>query len=187
MRSFQRCLSYCTRIRCQFLHTFADAFQGWYKNGNSGTHNCRYFAGLYLLFRIVLLVAFITPMSYIQLILVPFPVVVSLLFAYFRPYKNMFFNMVDGLAFVLLYLALYLIIFVIRLVHLPIQILFVILLIPFLYFIHLVQNSLSRVAQFRTFCSRIRKKILAQNDHHLLIQRGNNRDDTIDEDLPEGL
>ena len=85
MRSFQRCLGYCTRIRCQFLHTFADAFQGCYKNGYSGTYDCRYFAGLYLLFQIVLLVVFITPMCYIQLILVPFPVVVSLLFAYFCP------------------------------------------------------------------------------------------------------
>ena len=31
MRSFQRCLGRCTRIRWQFLHTFADAFQGGYK------------------------------------------------------------------------------------------------------------------------------------------------------------
>ena len=37
MRSFQRCLGYCTRIRWQFLHTFADAFQGCYRNGTSGT------------------------------------------------------------------------------------------------------------------------------------------------------
>ena len=38
MRSFQRCLGYCTRIRWQFLHTFADAFQGCYKNGTDGTY-----------------------------------------------------------------------------------------------------------------------------------------------------
>ena len=50
VRSFQRCLGYCTRIRWQFLHTFADAFQGCYKNGNNGTSDCRYFAGLYLFF-----------------------------------------------------------------------------------------------------------------------------------------
>ena len=59
MRSFQRCLGYCTRIRWQFLHTFADAFQGCYKNGTNNTWDCRYFAGLYLFFRAVLLVEWI--------------------------------------------------------------------------------------------------------------------------------
>ena len=58
MRSFQRSLGYCTRRRWQFLHTFADAFQGCYKNGTNGTRDYRYFAGLYLFFRIVLLAAF---------------------------------------------------------------------------------------------------------------------------------
>ena len=49
------------------------------------------------------------------------------------------------------------------------------------YVIHLVQHS--RVALFRSCCSRIRKKILAQNDHHLPIHR----DENIDEDLPDRI
>ena len=102
MRSFQRCLGYCTRIRWHFLHTFADAFQGGYKNGTSGTWDYRYFAGLYLLLRIVLLVAFIFPVTYQWLIQIPIPVAASLSFAYFRPYKNNYFNIIDGLAFALL-------------------------------------------------------------------------------------
>ena len=53
MRTSQRCLGYCTKVRWQFLHTFADAFQGCYRNGTIGTHDYRYFAGLYLFFRIV--------------------------------------------------------------------------------------------------------------------------------------
>ena len=61
MRSFQRCLGYCTRIRWQFLHTFADAFQGCYKNVTNGSRDYWYFAGLYLLFRIVILATFISP------------------------------------------------------------------------------------------------------------------------------
>ena len=60
MKSFQRCLGYCPRIRWQFLHTFADAFQGCYKNGTNGTRDYRYFAGLFLLFRVMLLVGSIT-------------------------------------------------------------------------------------------------------------------------------
>ena len=88
MRSFQRCLGYCTRIRWQFLHTFADAFQGCYKNGTNGTCDYRYFAGFYLFFRIVLLAGFVSPSPYMWLTLIPFPAVVSLSVAYFRPYKN---------------------------------------------------------------------------------------------------
>ena len=42
MRSFQRYLGYCTRIRWQFLHTFANAFQGCYKNGTNGSRDCCY-------------------------------------------------------------------------------------------------------------------------------------------------
>ena len=134
MRSFQRCHGYCTRIKRQFLHTFADAFQECYKNGTNGTHDYRYFAGLYLLFQIVLLAAFISPMSYADTG-IPFPVIVSLVFAYSRLDKNTFFNIIDGLAFVLLDLALYVIT---RVINLPIQILFVIVLIPFLCFISFI-------------------------------------------------
>ena len=71
-----------------------------------------------------------------------------------------------------------------KLAHLPIQILFVIVLIPFLYFISFIlYKILSRVALFHTCFSRIRKKIQAQNDHHLLIHR----DDNYDEDLPDRI
>ena len=78
MKLFQKCLGYCTRIRWQFLHTFADAFQGCYKNGTNGTRDYRYFAGLYLLFRAVLLVGFTAqPSAFRWLILIPFPAVIS--------------------------------------------------------------------------------------------------------------
>ena len=53
-RAFQRCLG-CCRVRWHALHAFADTFQGCYKNGTEGTKDYRYFAGLYLIFRIVLL------------------------------------------------------------------------------------------------------------------------------------
>ena len=72
VRSFQRCLGYCTKIRWQFLHIFADAFQGCYKNGTNSTCDYRYFAGLYLLFRVVLLVGFIVqPKTFRWLITIP--------------------------------------------------------------------------------------------------------------------
>ena len=141
MRSFQRCLGYCTRIRWQFLHTFADTFQGGYKNGTNGTWDYRYFAGLYLLFRIVLLVAFIFSLNYQWLILIPLPIFVSLMFAYFRPYKNNYFNIIDGLAFVLLALTIFLIMYATRANPFPVQILYVVGLIPFLYFISFILQT----------------------------------------------
>ena len=185
MRPFQRCLGYCTRIRWQFLHTFADAFQGGYKNGTSGTWDYRFFAGLYLLLRIVLLVAFIFPVTYQWLIQIPLPVIVSLLFAYFRPYKNNYFNIIDGLVFVLLALTIYFIMYAIKANPFPIQILFVVGLIPLLYFIScILYKILSRVPLFNTCCSRIRKVLQGRNENqHLHIERGDN----IEEDLPDRI
>ena len=185
MRSFQRCLGYCTRIRWQFLHTFADAFQGSYKNGTNGTRDYRYFAGLYLLFRVILLVgSIIQPFAFRWMITIPFPVVISLLFALFRPYKNNYFNIIDCLAFALVALATFLIMYTYTThVYYYIQLLYVILLTPFLYFVsYILYKILSQVPLFRTCCSRIGKLLQATNDnHHQHIQRGST------EDLPDRI
>ena len=159
MRSFQRCLGYCTRMKWQFLHTFADAFQGCYKNGTNGSRDYRYFAGLYLLFRAVLLVGFIVQPSAIRwLITIPIPVVISLLFALFRPYKNNYFNIIDCLAFALVALSTFLIVYT-HTTHYYIPLLYVIVLFPFLYFVSFIlYKILSQAALFRACCSRIKKK-----------------------------
>ena len=138
MRSFQRCLGYCTRIRWQFLHTFADVFQGCYKNGTSGTRDYRYFAGLYLLFRMVLLVAFIFPLAYMWLILIPFPVIVALSFAYFRPYKNNFFNIIDCAFSVILALTIFLGMYGMKVASGAIQVVYVLMFIQCLYFLSFI-------------------------------------------------
>ena len=55
MRFFQRCLSAC-RLRSHMLQTFVDAFQGHYKDGTEpGTRDCRWFAAVYSLGRIIIL------------------------------------------------------------------------------------------------------------------------------------
>ena len=51
---FQRCLNKLG-LRCDKLYILMDSFQGCYKDGTNGTRDCRYFAGLYLWLRIVLL------------------------------------------------------------------------------------------------------------------------------------
>ena len=185
MRSFQRCLGYCTKIRWQFLHTFADAFQGCYKNGTNGTRDYRYFAGLYLLFRVVLLVGFIVqPNAFRWLITIPFPVVISLLFALFRPYKNNYFNIIDCLAFALLALSTFLIMYTYTThVHFCIQLLYAVLLTPFLYFVSFIlYKILSQVALLHACCSRIKEILQARNENQYQhIQRGDN------EDLPDRI
>ena len=184
MRSFQRCLGYCTRIRWQFLHTFADAFQGCYKNGTNGTRDYRYFAGLYLLFRILLLVSFICPMAYMYLILILFPAVVSLLFSLFRPYKINFFNIIDCLAFALMALTFFLILYDTRVLPFPIQLIYFVAVIPFLYFTLVLYKILSRVPLFSACCSRIVKMFQARNQNQRLNIQG---DDNINEELPDRI
>ena len=52
-RCFQKCLNFC-RLRNHILHTFVDTFQGYYKDGiEPGTRDCRWFAAIYFLGRIV--------------------------------------------------------------------------------------------------------------------------------------
>ena len=64
MRCFQRCLSRC-RIRSHAIHIFVDTFQGYYKDGTGGTRDCRYFAAMYFLVRIIMFIIFISSESII--------------------------------------------------------------------------------------------------------------------------
>ena len=53
MSCFQK---YCCGVSNYTLHIFVDAFQGHYKDGTEpGTHDCRWFAGIYILGRILIL------------------------------------------------------------------------------------------------------------------------------------
>ena len=94
-RCFQRCLNHYN-IHYQVLHTFMDVFQGSYKDGTSGTHDCRWFAALYLMLRIALLVVYAS----INNDFVIFPIIVLLmvpvfLTAIFHPHKSPFHNATD--------------------------------------------------------------------------------------------
>ena len=96
-RTFQKCLN-CCGLRCLPLHIFMDAFQGCYKNGTDGTRDYRYFAGLYLLFRFLVVSDFLHYfITHHMLNPVFFLVIFSLSFALCRPYKNNCFNVVDCL------------------------------------------------------------------------------------------
>ena len=104
-RAFQRCLNrWSSRCSWQPVHTFADAFQGCFKNRTNNNHDYRYFSGLYLVLRIVILVIYAVESStYFQLLLQQILCILAvLLFALVKPYKEPFYNKVDLTIFSLL-------------------------------------------------------------------------------------
>ena len=93
---FQRCLNHYG-IQCQVLHVFMDTFQGSYKDGSNGTRDCRWFAALYLILRIVPLFIFILvgPSKFVLYPLVLLIIVAVFLTAVFHPHKSPFHNAAD--------------------------------------------------------------------------------------------
>ena len=57
LRSFQTFLNN-RQWQCTTLHIFADSFQGCYKDGTNGTRDYRWFAGLHLLLRFIIIFFF---------------------------------------------------------------------------------------------------------------------------------
>ena len=53
-RCCQRFLTRCSCLHFQFLRFLMDSFLGSYKDGTNGTHDYRYFASIFLLFRIAI-------------------------------------------------------------------------------------------------------------------------------------
>ena len=105
MRTFQKCLGCCGR-RLLALHAFADVLQGCYKNGTNGTRDCRYFTGLYLVLRIVLLPAIYGGSIsgfYQDMLSTVYLVNASILFLLFCAYKdNSWLSILDSIEFSLL-------------------------------------------------------------------------------------
>ena len=84
-------------MNSQALHTFVEVFQGCYKDGvTSGTRDCRYFAGLYFIFRIIIITL---SLANIPLFILGSCVLywcAALLFASVKPYKNNTYNFIDA-------------------------------------------------------------------------------------------
>ena len=92
---FQKCLARC-RMNTPTLHTFVEAFQGCYKDGTHGTRDCRYFAGLYFILRIVAIILIFVDLLNEPVLLFGFATV---LFALVQPYKRYIYNVVDTVIF----------------------------------------------------------------------------------------
>ena len=93
---FQRCLN-CLRLRSLTLHTFVDAFQGCYKDGTNGTRDCRYFAALQLVLRLLFTFTFFSTDELIMSTFLSFVALVLYitLFVITQPYKDAVYNKTD--------------------------------------------------------------------------------------------
>ena len=138
LKIFQKCLGCCGR-RLLALHAFADVFQGCYKNGTNGTRDCRYFAGLYLVFRIVLLPALYGCSIfgfYDEMVSTVCLVTASLLFLLFRPYKSSsWLNIWDSIAFSLYAVVVFCVMYSKYIASVPIQVSEVLSVVPLLYLV----------------------------------------------------
>ena len=102
---FQVCLNH-TGVSCQSLHIFMDSFQGHYKNGTNGTHDCRYFSALFLLIRLLVYFSFMfvylsKSVAYTSAILLTFTVATS----FIKPFKKPMHNITFSLSLLLLTLS----------------------------------------------------------------------------------
>ncbi len=103
-RWFQRCLQKC-RMECQGLRAFTEALQGSYKNGLHNRPDCRYFAAINLILRMI--AAFMKVSEYtnsnvsttISFTLGVLSVCCILLFALIRPYRRPLYNVIDSFFF----------------------------------------------------------------------------------------
>ena len=116
MKWFQRCLNYF-KLSHVALHTFVESTVGYYKDGTEqGTRDCRYFAAMFLLLRIVyyIALAWTKNMSFI-IIYSSACTVFVILFVICKPYKAQYsaYNTITvvlflvGLALVELFLGLF--------------------------------------------------------------------------------
>ena len=96
LRCFQRCLDYFG-LRCFLLHAFIDVFQRCYKDGTNNTPDCRYFAGVYLIVRIVIFTTFATTLSvYYYPAAASVLILTAIAIVIIRPYKCNVYNTIDA-------------------------------------------------------------------------------------------
>ena len=84
-----RCFRGCT-AKWPALRICLDSYQGYYKDGTEGTHDCRFFSGLYLLIRITLFVVYALFREEFYNIAPSFLLCLAMLLVMIRPFKKQF-------------------------------------------------------------------------------------------------
>ena len=95
-RWFQKCLNRF-HLRSLALNAFVDAFQGCYKDGTDVTRDCRYFAALQLLLRLLLTFFFVVAKNVVTAIFLSSVVLGTyiMLFVIAKPYRVAMYNTTD--------------------------------------------------------------------------------------------
>ena len=97
-KCFQKCFGRCHRRRQQAVHIFMSAFNGYYKDGTEGTWDCRYFAAVDLVVRIIPPLLFVTTQNAMFFGLAVFPLLIlATSVILINPYKKQYgrYNIVD--------------------------------------------------------------------------------------------
>ena len=102
-RCFHKCLTHLS-LNSDLLRTFMDSFQGCYKDGTNGTHDCRFFASVYLIARIVFFIAYsltLTELFYGAATIIL--IILAMVIVFVQPYKERYavFNKVDAILILL--------------------------------------------------------------------------------------
>ena len=66
---FHKILDWCRMKRPQFVITLVDDYTGAFKNGCGNTNDYRFFAGLYLLLRVIIICQYYIPIEHYRIIL----------------------------------------------------------------------------------------------------------------------
>ena len=149
-RVFQRSLGCCT-VRWHALHAFADTFNGYYKNGTEGTRDYRYFAGLYIIFRILPLLLVLESIQwFVWMQAIVSCAIISLLFALLRPYKDDWINIWDSVLFGLFSFSFFWVMHAEYIASLPFEIVGVLCTVPFIYIVAFVVHKYRNA--FRKCC-----------------------------------
>ncbi len=94
-KPFQKLLGYFPKVNWLPLHSFADAFNGCYKNGTNGCRDYRFIGGYFLFIRLLFYSASIMSSFKGDIICGVSPMLSVLVFGILRPYKNDFYNKLD--------------------------------------------------------------------------------------------
>ena len=163
-RIFQRSLG-CWRVKWHVLHAFADTFNGYYKNGTEGTRDYRFFAGLYIMFRLLPLLLVLQIGLYNWIIPIVSCAIASLLFALLRPYKDNWINIWDSVLFGLFSFSFFWLMYAEHIARLPFDVVGAIATVPFIYIIVFVVHRYRNVFRPRcVFLNRCRGNPLFESD-----------------------
>ena len=102
-RCFHKCLTRLS-LNSDLLRSLMDSFQGCYKDGTNGTHDCRFFASVYLITRIVFFITYsltLTELFYAAATITL--IMLAMVIVFVRPYKERYalYNKVDAILILL--------------------------------------------------------------------------------------